>query len=106
MAPVGLVDSRTTTTRAWDGYGRSVHHGIVVDLTVSQRSEEQLSVQIRSATPNFKTYQTRIEGGAWRSISRSGLQLPLTDKTTTRDVCSRNLFNVDGPNLKLSVTTR
>ena len=78
----------------------------VADLTVSQRSEKELSVRIQSATPNFKAYRIRTGGGDWRSISRPGLRLQLKGKTTTLEVCARNLCNVDGPIVKLSLTTR
>lgn len=63
----------------------------VTDLSVSQRSEKELSVRMRSATPNFKTYRIRTKGGNWRSVSGTSARLPLGKKSNTFEVCARNL---------------
>lgn len=76
----------------------------VPSLRVRQASTGTLSVRIRSATPNFKTYLVRVNGGDWKADPDGRLAWELKEGKNTLEVRSRNLFGVDSPQVSATVT--
>jgi len=50
----------------------------VPGLVARQRAPHVLDVRLRSATPNFKTYRVRFDGGSWRNCPSGRLRWKLT----------------------------
>ncbi len=75
-------------------------------LRVRQVAAEALAVRLGSATPNFKTYRCRIDGGAWRNSPDGHLRWKLHKGANTLEVHTRNLFGVDGPLVTATVRLR
>lgn len=73
----------------------------------SARREENGALRLRflSATPNFKEYRVRIDGGKWRAMEdKQGVfTLPLHAGENTLDCRARNLWGIDGPVVTLRV---
>ena len=75
-------------------------------LTVRQASSGKLDVRLRSATPNFKDYQVRRDGGAWKPVLGGQLSWNLKEGRNTLEVRTRNLFGVNGPPVTATVSFR
>jgi hypothetical protein len=71
-------------------------------LRVSQRSAGLLTVQMRSCTPNFDSYRVRTNGAKWRRSGETA-RWQLRKGRNTFEVCSRNLFGVEGPTVSVVV---
>jgi hypothetical protein len=69
----------------------------VPELRVRQVGPRELEVQLRSATPNFKGYVVRLDGGPWRSIERDRERWTLHEGENRLETRTRNLFGVEGP---------
>lgn len=78
----------------------------VPGLAARQHAPHVLDVRLRSATPNFKTYRVRIDGGSWRNCPSGRLRWKLTPGTHTLEVRVRNLFGHEGPPVTARVTCR
>jgi hypothetical protein len=69
----------------------------VPDLRVRQVAPKELEVQLRSATPNFKFYLVRANGGSWRSLDGDRARWALRDGENRFEARTQNLFGVQGP---------
>ena len=69
----------------------------VPDLRVRQVAPKELEVQLRSATPNFKSYLVRANGGSWRSLDGDRARWVLRDGENRFEARTQNLFGVQGP---------
>jgi hypothetical protein len=66
-------------------------------LRARQVAPRELDVQLRSATPNFRAYRVRINGGPWKTLRDGLLRWRLRRGANSLQVRTRNLFGVDGP---------
>jgi hypothetical protein len=72
--------------------------GVTSLARISQTSKGVLSVEPRSATPNFKEYRYSINGGPWKRLAGGDtIQWHLEEGGNKLEVRARNLFDVDGP---------
>lgn len=78
----------------------------VPDLRARQVAPGMLEVDLASATPNFKSYVVRLDGGPWRSIEGTSVPWRLRKGTSTLEVHTRNLFDVHGPVVTATVVSR
>jgi len=62
-----------------------------------QAGPKDLEVQLRSATPNFKSYLVRANGGSWRSLDGDRARWVLRDGENRFEARTQNLFGVQGP---------
>ena len=67
------------------------------DLRVRQVAPQELEVQLRSATPNFKSYLVRANGGSWRSLDGDRARWALREGENRFEARTQNLFGVQGP---------
>jgi hypothetical protein len=74
----------------------------VPSIRASQKGEGTLELRLASATPNFKEYETRLQGGEWKP-STERLSWTLEKGANVLEVRTRNLFGVAGPVLRASV---
>jgi sugar phosphate isomerase/epimerase len=58
--------------------------------------QDQLRVTLQTLTPNFRAYEARIDGGAWRSCGES-LPWNLHPGSNRLEVRTVNQFGVEGP---------
>lgn len=75
----------------------------VPDVQARQVAPGELDVRVRSATPNFKAYWIRVNGGAW-SAADVPVRWRLKPGENVLQVHARNLFDVDGPTVTATVT--
>jgi hypothetical protein len=75
----------------------------VPDLRVMQVATGLLDVQIRSATPNFKTYLVRFDDGSEQDIPDGRVRWQLQEGDNVLQVRSINLFDVAGPGVTARV---
>jgi hypothetical protein len=68
----------------------------------------KLALRFLSATPNFKEYRVRIDGGKWQTMpDRQGsFTLPLHAGENVLDCRARNLWDMDGPEVTLRVQVK
>ena len=69
----------------------------------------KLRIRLLSATPNYKEYRVRFDGGDWRTLEDPHGRLeawPLHEGVNTLDVRARNLWDMDGPVVTLRVEYR
>lgn len=78
----------------------------VPELRLTQVNREELEVEIRSATPNFKTYVVRIDGAEASGCEEGRLRWKLKPGLNALQVQCRNLFDIDGPAVTAWVTIR
>ena len=76
----------------------------VPQFRIRQTAPGELAVQMRSATPNFKAYRFRMDGGAWRNSADGRVRWKLREGENTLEACTRNLFGVDGPTVVARVS--
>jgi hypothetical protein len=69
----------------------------VVDLRARQIAQGEIEVQLRSATPNFKTYLTRTNGGPWQPLAGDRSRLSLHAGENRFEARTQNLSGVEGP---------
>ena len=69
----------------------------VPDLRLRQTEPEEIEVQLRSATPNFKKYVGRINGAPWRALPGDRERWRLIAGQNRFEVRTRNLAGVEGP---------
>jgi hypothetical protein len=62
-----------------------------------------LTVNIRTLTPNFKTYLVRTDNGAWKPIDGDSFQWRIHDGENQLEAKTLNHFNVEGPVSKIVV---
>lgn len=75
----------------------------VPDLRARQVAPGELEVQLRSATPNFKTYLARVNGGPWKPISGDRARWALRTGENRFEVRTQNLSGVEGPVVSAAV---
>ena len=78
----------------------------VPDLRARQIAAETLEIQFRSATPNFKTYLTRTDGGSWKALSGDRARWTLQPGENRFEARTQNLAGVEGPVVSLVVEFR
>jgi hypothetical protein len=78
----------------------------VPDLRPRQVAAETLEIQFRSATPNFKTYLTRIGGGTWKPLSGDRARWTLQPGENRFEARTQNLAGVEGPVVSVVVEFR
>jgi hypothetical protein len=78
----------------------------VPDLRARQIAAETLEVQFRSATPNFKTYLTRTDGGSWNALSGDRARWTLQPGENRFEARTQNLAGAEGPVISLVVEFR
>jgi hypothetical protein len=102
-----LVSTATTgSLRHW-AYAA---HAFIRPATVSRSNGRQvcqtcerasraeiLEIQFRSATPNFKTYLTRMGGGSWKPLSGDRTRWTLQVGENRLEARTQNLAGVEGP---------
>jgi hypothetical protein len=76
----------------------------VPELTVCQRAANELEVRVRSATPNLKSTQFRIDAGPWKALDEDSIAWKLRDGENRLDVHTRNILDIDGPTVTAVVT--
>ena len=69
----------------------------VPDLRARQVAPETLEIQLRSATPNFKTYLIRIGAGSWKPLSGDRARWTLQPGENRFEARTQNLAGVEGP---------
>ena len=69
----------------------------VPDLQARQVAPDVLEIQLRSATPNFKAYLVRINGGSWKSLSSDRIHWNLQTGENRFEVRTQNMAGVEGP---------
>ena len=69
----------------------------VPDLRARQVGPETLEIQLRSATPNFKTYLTRIGGSSWKPLSGDRTRWTIQPGENRFEARTENLAGVEGP---------
>ena len=69
----------------------------VPDLRIRQTATNELDVQLRSATPNFKTYLTRTNGSSWQPLSGDQFRWSLRPGENRLEVRTQNAAGVLGP---------
>ena len=69
----------------------------VPDLRARQVARETFEIQLRSATPNFKIYLTRIGGGSWKPLSGDRTRWTLQPGENRFEARTQNLAGVEGP---------
>ena len=69
----------------------------VPDLQARQTGAAELEIHVRSATPNLKSYLTRVNGGPWNALPGDRTLWALRTGKNRLDVRTRNLAGVDGP---------
>jgi hypothetical protein len=69
----------------------------VPDLRARQIAPAELEVRLRSATPNFKTYLSRVNGGPWEPFSGDRTRWTLQTGENRFEARTRNLAGVEGP---------
>jgi hypothetical protein len=69
----------------------------VPDLRGRQVAPKVIEVQLRSATPNFKTYLTRTNEGSWKPLSGDGTNWTLEIGENRFEARTQNLAGVEGP---------
>jgi hypothetical protein len=69
----------------------------VTDLRARQVTPGEIEVQLRSATPNLKTYMARINGGSWQPLSGDRTAWSLRAGENRFEARAQNLFGVEGP---------
>jgi hypothetical protein len=75
----------------------------VPDLRARLVTPGELDVDVRSATPNFKTYWIRVNRGAWGAADVP-VRWRLKPGENVLQIHTRNLFDVDGPTVTATVT--
>lgn len=69
----------------------------VPDLRARQVAPNVIEVQLRSATPNFKTYLIRLNGGSWKPLSGDRTKWTLGAGKNEFEARTHNLAGVEGP---------
>lgn len=75
----------------------------VSDLRARQVAAEEIEVELRSATPNFKGYLIRLNGGPWEPSSGNRARLRLRDGENRFEARSLNFAGVQGPVLSIAI---
>jgi hypothetical protein len=78
----------------------------VPDLRARQIAPDVLEVQLRSATPNFKTHLVRVNGRSWESLSGERIRWNLQTGKNRIEVRTQNLAGVQGPVVSAMVEFR
>ena len=78
----------------------------VPDVQLQQISTTELDLSVTSATPNFKAYRIRANGGSWQAITGDRFRWRIKPGENELDVQTRNLFDVDGSVVSLTVRAR
>jgi transglutaminase superfamily protein len=69
----------------------------VPDLRAHQIAPKVIEVQFRSATPNFKAYLSRMNGGSWKPLAGDRTNWTLAIGENRLEVRTQNLAGVEGP---------
>jgi len=69
----------------------------VPELRARQVAPGELEIQLRSATPNFKTYIARVNQGSWKPLSGDRTRWILMTGENRLEVRTQNLSGVEGP---------
>ena len=69
----------------------------VPELRAQQIAPAELELRLRSATPNFKTYLSRVNGGPWEPFSGDRTRWTLRTGENRFEARTRNLAGVEGP---------
>lgn len=69
----------------------------VPDLRARQAAPKVIEVQLRSATPNFKSYLIRLNGGSWKPLSGDRTNWTLEVGKNEFEARTHNLAGVEGP---------
>jgi hypothetical protein len=72
-------------------------------LSVRQLSADRLEVELRSATPNFESYQVRLNAEPPNSVTDGHVHWSLNPGENKLTVRTRNLFGVLGPEVTATV---
>jgi Transglutaminase-like superfamily len=78
----------------------------VPDLRARQVAPKVIEVQLRSATPNFKTYLTRTNEGSWKPLSGDRTNWTLEIGENRFEARTQNLAGVEGPVISAVVEFR
>ena len=69
----------------------------VPDLRARQVAPDVIELDLRSATPNFETYLTRANGGAWQPLAGDHTRWSLQAGENRFEVRTQNLAGILGP---------
>jgi hypothetical protein len=72
-------------------------------LRVRQVLTDRLEVELRSGTPNFESYQVRLNSGPPNRVTGGRVRWPLDSGENKLTVRTRNLFGVLGPEVTATV---
>jgi len=77
-------------------------------FSIRQTRDDTVSLRVLSATPNFKEYRIRRDGGKWASMpdKNGGHEWRLHPGKNTLDLRARNHWNSDGPIVTLTVEVK
>lgn len=75
-------------------------------IRAAQFANDRISLRIVSATPNFKQYRYRVDGGPWRASADGKLRWKLQKGANVLEVHTRNLFGVGGPVVTVKIRLR
>jgi hypothetical protein len=78
----------------------------VPQLRVRQSGPTELEVSVTSVTPNFKETRARLDGGDWQTLTDERFTWTLRDGENRLEVRTRNVLDVDGPNVVAAVTLK
>jgi hypothetical protein len=77
----------------------------VVDLRARQVAPSAIEFQLRSSTPNFKTYLANRDSAGWKPIDGDRLRIELRPGPNKLQVRTENLAGVLGPIATVSVAS-
>jgi hypothetical protein len=75
-------------------------------VKLKQERPGVLAARFVSATPNFKAYLVRQDGGPWRSRSEGEYAWRVKSGRNTLAVRTRNLFGLEGPVVSVALVSR
>lgn len=75
----------------------------VPDLRLRQVAPGEIEVRLRSATPNFKCYLTRVDGGSWQPQTGDRVRWRLHAGENRLETRTENLASVKGPVVTASI---
>jgi hypothetical protein len=75
----------------------------VIELRVRQLAQGDLNVRLRSATPNFRDYLIRTDGGAAQAVDGDDFRWRLHHGLNRLEVRSQNLAGIQGPLTRAAV---
>lgn len=80
--------------------------GVTVPGSVRKQDSGRLAIDFASATPNLKGYRVRSDGGEEAIIAPGEpLELVLPEESISLTIWSRNELDVEGPRLRLNVSS-